>query len=459
MVRLAWSELRVGVLGLGRSGRAAARLLRRAGASVYASDAADSGELRSAARELRSEGVNVDLGRHDRSALADCDLLVASPGIPPTAEVFGWPEVKSLRVISELELAFAFLAAPIIAVTGTNGKTTTTAWIGEVLRRGGVRVGVGGNIGRALSELAADREAGYEWVVAEVSSFQLAQIERFNPAIGVLLNLCPDHLDRYEDVNLYYADKARLFANASPESRWVLNGEDLEVRRMAEGRLGRATCFWVATPPTGDEDAAFLARGRILVARMEGREIELLARDELKLLGTHNVANALAAALVALYVRVPLEAIREGLREFEPLPHRLQPVAEYGGVLWINDSKATNVASTRVALQAMDRPVVLLLGGRPKGQSFAGLTGDLTGRVKAVVAYGEAGEQIEEELGKRVRVVRVEGSLEDVVDCAARLTEPGDAVLLAPACASFDMFHDYEERGSVFTRLVSEAAA
>ncbi len=459
MMRMSWPELRVGVLGLGRSGRAAARLLTRAGASVYASDAADTEELQAAARELRAERVRVDLGRHDRSALADCDLLVASPGIPPSAEVFGLPEVKSLRVISELELAFAFLAAPIIAVTGTNGKTTTAAWIGEVLRRGGVRVGVGGNIGRALSELAADDESDYEWVVAEVSSFQLAQIEHFSPAIGVLLNLCPDHLDRYDDVSQYYADKARLFENASSESRWVLNGEDLEVRRMAEKRPGRASYFWVAGPPVGAGDGAFLVRGRMLVARMEGSEVDLLVRDELKLLGAHNVANALATALAALYVRLPVDAIRAGLREFEPLPHRLQPVAEHRGVLWINDSKATNVASTRVALQAMDRPVVLLLGGRPKGQSFAGLAGDMEGRVKTVVAYGEAGGQIERELREQVRVVRVEGSFEEVVDRAARLSEPGDVVLLAPACASFDMFHDYEERGVIFTRLVSEAAA
>ncbi len=451
-----WSELRVGVLGLGRSGRAATRLLARAGASVYASDVADTPELRAEAEGLRGPRVEVELGRHGVEKLERCDVLVTSPGIPPGAEVFRTPGVRSLPVISELELAFGFLDAPVIAVTGTNGKTTTTAWIGTMLERAGLRVGVGGNIGRALSELAAESDAGYEWVVAEVSSFQLAQIDRFKPVIGVFLNLCPDHLDWHVDLEDYYAAKARLFDNAGRDSRWVLNGEDERVMELAAGRPGTAHYFRVASRPAVGEEGAFLATDDVLAANYAGEQVRLVARSELKLLGAHNVANALASAIAAAFAEVPVPAVREGLRGFEPLPHRLQPVAEKDGVLWVNDSKATNVASTRVALQAMDRPVVLLLGGRPKGESFASLLPDLKGRVRAVVAYGEAAAQIESELGDEVTLVREDGPFEDVVRRARALTQPGDSALLAPACASFDMFRNYEERGEQFMTLVDQ---
>jgi UDP-N-acetylmuramoylalanine--D-glutamate ligase len=451
-----WSELRVGVLGLGRSGRAATRLLARAGASVYASDVAVTPELRDEVEGLRGPRVEIELGRHDVEKLSECDVLVTSPGIPPGAEIFRRPEVRSRPTISELELAFGFLQAPIIAVTGTNGKTTTSAWIGAILECAGLRVGVGGNIGRALSELAVDSDPGYEWIVAEVSSFQLAQIDRFNPAIGVFLNLCPDHLDWHVDVEHYFAAKARLFENAGPDSRWVLNGEDRGVLELAAAKPGTARYFRVASRPAAGEQGAFLDSDDVLTARYEGEQVRLVTRSELKLLGAHNVANALASAIAAAFADVPVPAVREGLRDFEPLPHRLQPVAEKGGVLWVNDSKATNVASTRVALQALDRPVVLLLGGRPKGESFAALASDLKDRVRAVVAYGEAAAQIESELGDEVTVVREDGPFEDVVRRARALTQPGDSALLAPACASFDMFRNYEERGERFMKLVDQ---
>ncbi len=455
-----WREVQVAVLGLGRSGRAATRLLARAGATVYASDVADTPELRRETAGLSGEpGVELELGRHDLAKLEGCDLLVVSPGIPPTAKVFQSPGVRARPIVSELELAFRFLSAPIIAVTGTNGKTTTTAWIGAMLERAGARVGVGGNIGRALSELAAEPGAVFDWVVAEVSSFQLAHIERFQPAIGVFLNLCPDHLDRYVDVESYYADKARLFDNADAESRWVLNGEDAGVLGLAAGRLGRVRYFRVASPLPEGSDGAYLAPSGVLTARHEGHETELVSRGELKTLGLHNVANALATSAVATYAELPTEAVRASLLEFEPLPHRLQPVAERGGVLWINDSKATNVASARVALQAMQRPVVLLLGGRPKGESFAGLASEMKGRVRAVVAFGEAADRIAAELGSKVPLEREDGPFEAVVQRAGALARPGDVVLLAPACASFDMFRDYEERGARVSELAEREAA
>lgn len=453
-----WADVPVGVLGLGRSGRAAARLLADAGARVYASDVADTEELRTQARLLSDLGVDVELGRHDPRKLAACDLLIVSPGIPPSAPAFQDPRIARVPSISELELAFQFLRAPVIAVTGTNGKTTTTAWIGAMLDRAGFQVGVGGNIGRALSELVSDG-GEYDWIVAEVSSFQLAHIERFRPAIGALLNLRPDHLDRYGDLDRYYADKGRLFENADAESRWVLNAEDEEVLGLARGRPGVVHYFRVASPLRDDEEGAYVARDGTLRVRRRGEETELIHRSELRLLGTHNVANALAAALAAVLADGSLSSIREALREFEPLPHRLQPVVERDGVLWINDSKATNVASTRVAIRSMDRPTVLLLGGRGKGESFAQLRPDLVGNVRVVVVYGEAADRIEKDLRDGVPLERVQGSFADVLNRAKELARPGDAVLLAPACASFDMFRDYEERGRQFAEIVTGEAA
>jgi UDP-N-acetylmuramoylalanine--D-glutamate ligase len=454
-----WAQARVGVLGLGRSGRAATKLLAKVGASVYASDTVDNDALRQRAEALRGLGAEIDLGHHDIGKLARCDLLVVSPGIPPSAEVLRAPALQGRPVISELELAFRFLDAPVIAVTGTNGKTTTTAWIGAMLERAGARVGVGGNIGRALSEIAADTAGAYEWVVVEVSSFQLAHIDNFKPAIGVFLNLCPDHLDWHGSIERYYADKARLFENGDAESCWVLNGEDAEVARIANGKPGKAQGFWMnSEPPAGKAGAGLAPDGR-LVVRQPDWEADLGNRRELKLLGLHNVANALASSLAAIFAKAPLDAVRAVLREFHPLPHRLQPVGERGGILWINDSKATNVASTRVALESMERPVVLLLGGRGKGESFTPLLLALKERVRAVIAYGETSAQAQSELGQHVRLEREDGPFEQVIERAAELAEPGDVVLLAPACASFDMFRDYEERGERFMDLVNQRVA
>lgn len=450
-----WSKRRVGVLGLGRSGRAATRLLARAGAAVYASDVAESAELHDWAARVRGPRVEVELGGHDTTRLATCDMLVASPGIPPDAEVWRASGIRGVPVISEIELAYEFIDAPLIAVTGTNGKTTTTAWIGWLLRSAGMRVGVGGNIGLALSELAAANE-DYEWIVVEVSSFQLVYTRRFKPAIGVLLNLRPDHIDWHGSEADYFSAKKRLFENADPSSRWVLNGEDENVLGLAAGQLGTARYFQVETPLAAGEEGAYRAADGTLTMRIADDEIELLAGDELRTLGLHNVANALASSIAADYARVPAAAIRDGLKSFEPLPHRLQPVIEKNGVLWIDDSKATNVASTRVALRAMDRPVVLLLGGRAKGQSFASLVTELKGRVRCVIAYGEAAGPIAADLGDAVETITMGHDFGEVVRTALSSAQPGDVVLLAPACASFDMFRDYEQRGERFTELVQQ---
>ncbi len=451
-----WAGLRVAVLGLGRSGRGAARLLRRAGASVYASDFADSEELREGEAELRAASVEVELGGHDVKKLQASEMIVVSPGIPPNAHVLRQQGVSSRPMISELELAFNLLRSPVIAVTGTNGKTTTTAWIGDMIERSGLRVGIGGNIGEPLSDLALSSGERHDWVVAEVSSFQLAHTVNFSPAIGVFLNLGIDHLDRYESVEQYHQDKARIFANASAESCWILNGDDGNVLALSTDRPGVRRYFRIATPLAPGEEGAWVTESGQLRMRMGGVETELVAVDELRTLGMHNVANGLAASIAATQAGVPEDFVRESLRRFEPLPHRSQPIAEQDGVLWVNDSKATNIAATRVAIRSLDRPIVLLLGGRGKGETFADLASDVASVVRAVVAYGEAAEQIESELSTATRVVRIDGPFEAVVERAGELAVPGDAVLLAPACASFDMFRDYAERGVRFARLVKE---
>lgn len=446
---------RVGVLGLARSGRAAAQLALASGSAVFASDAGDGDEVREAAAEIRRLGGEAETGGHTIDRLATCDLLVVSPGIPPTAPILREPRLAGVPWTSELEFAFRHLDAPVIAITGTNGKTTVTAWITHLLKAAGLDAVAAGNIGTPLSE-AALRDPPPEWVVAEASSYQLGRIDTFAPRIGVVTNLAPDHLDRYESVPAYYADKAHLFDNARPHSTWILNGDDPEVLRLAGDVPGRRLLFRTSGAPGRGASGAWVREDGMLVLRVAGEDEVLVRENELRLLGGHNRANALAAALAAYAATGDVVALRDGLRSFPPLRHRLEPLGEVNGVLWVNDSKATNVASARVAIESMERPTVLLLGGRHKGESYAELAESLIGRVKAVVAYGEAAGRIEAALAARVRVERVDGPFRGVVWRAAELAEPGDAVLLAPACASFDMFRDYEDRGRQFERLAEE---
>ena len=444
----------IGVLGLARSGLAAARLALARGARVYASDAGSSDAVRKAADEVRALGGDADVGGHDLDKLAACDFIVLSPGIPPTAKILREPKISRVPVIPEVELAYRLLRSRVIGITGTNGKTTVTALIGHLLEADGQDAAVGGNIGTALSEVAL-REPQPAIAVVEVSSFQLGTIREFAAEVGVLTNLAPDHLDWYPDVEAYYADKARLFINASPASRWVLNGEDARARELPGDAPGTRYYFRVASPLAEGERGGFVAEDGSLVLRLEHEDERLVASSDLKILGPHNAANALAASLAARLVGASVEGIRRGLATFEAPEHRLQPVAEVGGVLWINDSKATNVASTKVAVRGMTRPTVLLLGGKHKGEPYTELLPDLDGKIKRVLAYGEAAPIIVQDLEGKAPVERVEGSFEDVVGRAREIAASGDAVLLSPACSSFDMFANYEERGKRFAALAA----
>jgi UDP-N-acetylmuramoylalanine--D-glutamate ligase len=448
-----WLNGEIAVIGLARSGRAVATLLARTGAEVYASDAERSKPLEATATALRAEGVDVDLGGHDLGRIGKASLIVASPGVPPSAPPLATAHGHGIEIVSEVEIGLRLLPnLRYVAITGTNGKTTTTALTAHLLASLGHRAVAAGNIGTPLSELALQPNPP-EWVALEISSFQLHDTPSIRPRVGVLTNLSSNHLDRYTSVEEYYGDKALLFRNATAASQWVTNGDDVVVEALTEAAAGVRCRFSVR----GRSDA-WLDRGR---GMLEVLGEPLLARDDLHLIGDHNVANALAAALAVLLAneahRHPeaLGAVARGLRTFHALEHRIETVGEINGVLWINDSKSTNVASTQVALQGMTRPTILLLGGRHKGEPYTSLTEELRRTAKVVLAYGEAAPIIEGDLGNVVPVERLGSSLIDVVAAAKRTARAGDAVLLSPACSSYDMFDNYEQRGREFKRLVS----
>ncbi|MEX1187529.1 MAG: UDP-N-acetylmuramoyl-L-alanine--D-glutamate ligase [Gemmatimonadaceae bacterium] len=441
----------IAVLGLARSGRAVALLLGKHGHKVYASDASSDAGAARAATELSAAGIAAESGGHDLDRVGRAAAVVASPGIPPSAPPLAAARERGVPILSEIEVALRALdRSRVIAVTGTNGKSTTTAMIGAMLAGLGTSAAVAGNIGRALSEVALPTDAP-DWVALELSSFQLHDTPSLSPAVGVLTNLSPDHLDRYAGVSEYYADKELLFRNARAGSVWVSNADDADSARMTAGVAGRHARFSLSKRADAwlDADAGVL--------RLGGEE--LMPRGDLPLLGKHNVANALAAALAVTVADAsfagpgPRERIARALRNFQPLSHRLELLGEFRGVQWINDSKATNVGAALVALQAMERPTVLLLGGRHKGEPYAPLAAEIRRTVKRVIAYGEAAPLIAGELAGVTDVRASSDSFEDVVAEARETAQPGDAVLLSPACSSYDMFSSFEERGDRFRQL------
>lgn len=446
MIPEAWRRGTVAVVGLGKSGVAATRLLAREAVRVYASDASAEPYAADALTALRAlPGVEIQVGGHDLAKIRAAAGVVVSPGVPPDAPPLVAAREAGVPVVSEIDLGFRALSGVhCIGITGTNGKTTTTALVAHLLQAAGIPAETAGNIGRPLADVALGGRQS-RWLAVEVSSFQLHDSPHFAPEIGIVTNLAPDHLDRYSSVDAYYGDKRLLFRNATPHNVWVLNEDDpatIELAGVAPGRralfsLRRATDGWYDT-----------ARQRLMVGG-----IDVLPRRELNLLGDHNVANALAAALAVHAAGVAPGLLGEGLRTFRALAHRLEPIREVRGVLWINDSKATNIASTVVAVEAMDRPFVLLLGGRHKGEPYTRLGPILKDRCRLVIAYGEAGPVVLRDLAGAVPL-EAGTTFEDVLGRAARAARPGDAVVLSPACSSYDMFKNYEHRGAEFRRYV-----
>ena len=448
---LAPRESEIAVIGLARSGRAVAMLLKKHGYNVYASDLASSPNTGKTAEELRAQGISVDIGRHDLGRLANAGLLVTSPGVPPSAKPLAFARDKGVTIASEVEVALNFLEGPkVIAITGTNGKTTTTALIAHLLRGLDLEAVEAGNIGTPLSEIAM-RDRQPTWISLEMSSFQLHDTPGLKPVVGVLTNLSPDHLDRYATAEEYYSDKARLFANADGESAWVVNHDDKGVIAMVQHVAGHKYGFSLSEEAEGYVDAQ---SGQLIVFGAP-----LLARADLPLLGAHNVANTLAATLAVMaadrshQTQKSRKGIARAITSFRSLPHRLELVGEFDGVQWINDSKATNVSSTAVAIDGMERPTVLLLGGRHKGEAYSPLADSVKRKVKRVIAYGEAASIIARDRRPVVDVVRLGSDFEEVVRAARAAAQAGEAVLLSPACSSYDMFSNYEERGERFRAL------
>jgi UDP-N-acetylmuramoylalanine--D-glutamate ligase len=447
----------VAIIGLGASGASAARLALAKGGDVHVSDLRTDAATAARGADLESAGASVELGSHDLDRVAGAGLVVVSPGIPPEAPVLRGLADRGVGWVTEPEFAVRFFAAPLIAVTGTNGKTTTTMLVGGLLEASGMRAAVGGNVGGGLAPAASDLallDPAPDWYVLEMSSFQLAGIDRFRADIGVVTNLSPDHLDRYPSVASYYADKARLFRNADADSVWVLPTDDPQVEALAGQAPGRRYRFGA----DGEQGAHAYVADRILTLRVGDEAEPLLPIEALPLLGRHNLRNALAAALTARLAGATAGGIARGLGEAKPLPHRMEPVVDRRGVLWVNDSKATNVSATLSALESLDRPVVALLGGKDKGERFEALGPALAARARSVIVFGAAGSRLAEAVAPWVSAERMGSDLRSVLQRASELAQPGDVVLLSPACSSFDMFENYEDRGRSFTALAREVA-
>ncbi|MGH9902413.1 MAG: UDP-N-acetylmuramoyl-L-alanine--D-glutamate ligase, partial [Pyrinomonadaceae bacterium] len=429
------------VIGAARSGSAAARFLAARKATVALNDRKPLDEWSAEALALREAGVGLVPGDAPSWLLDQIELVVLSPGVPPKVIPVRYAERAGAEVIGEVELASRYLRGRVVGITGTNGKTTTTSLIGELLRGAGLPVQVGGNIGTPLvSMVESSREDG--WTVAELSSYQLETIVDFRPAVALVLNLMPDHMDRYESMRDYAAAKHRIFRNQRAGDVAILNADDEIISSWAAGLSAHVVLFSIAR----EQDEGLFLRGREIVSRTrEGGERVLLTRDDIRLQGLHNVQNVIAGLAAGLACGASPESMRETVRRFHPVEHRLERVAEVGGVTFYNDSKATNVDAALKALEAFaDTPgrLVLILGGRGKNAPYAPLAPLVAARARAHVLLGEDADRIESELKNTAPIVRAT----DMADAVRRAHEAaclGDVVLLAPACASFDMFDSY----------------
>jgi UDP-N-acetylmuramoylalanine--D-glutamate ligase len=441
------------VVGAGRSGVAASRFLAARGALVVLNDRKEFIDWSNDALALKGEGVVKLLAGDVPSWLLDqVELVVLSPGVPTKSIPARYAERAGAEVVGEVELAWRFLRGRVVGITGTNGKTTTTALVGELLKDAGVPTQVGGNIGTPLVSLVeSSREDG--WSVVELSSYQLETIREFRPTVAIVLNLMPDHMDRYETLADYGAAKHRIFRNQTGGDVAILNADDPIVSSWASGLEAHVVMF-----STGRElEEGLFLRGRELVARTWSGERVLVTRDEMQLKGLHNVQNTLAALAAGLSCGASPDSMRESVRRFTPVEHRLERVAEVGGVTFYNDSKATNVDAAVKAVEALsDEPgrIVLILGGRGKNAPYAPLAPLVRRKARALVLVNEDADRIEGELKNFAPVVRA-ADMPDAVRRAYRAAEPGDTVLLAPACASFDMFTSFEHRGRAFKEEVN----
>ena len=435
------------VLGAGKSGVGAARFLKQRGATVALHDKKPFENWSAEARSLKAEKIGLIDGQLPSWLLDQIDLVVISPGVPTNSIPARYVDRKDGEVIGEVELAYRFTKGRVVGITGSNGKTTTTTLIGEILKNAGIPAQVGGNIGTPLIDLA-ENSTDEMWTVGELSSFQLETIVDFRPHVAVALNVTPNHLDRYDFFSDYAAAKHRLFTNQTAEDIAILNADDEITASWASGLKAKVVLFSVKK----ELDEGLFLRGRELVCRTNGEEKILTTRDEIYLRGSHNVENVLASLAVGSACGASPASMRETVSNFKGVEHRLEFVAEIEGVSFYNDSKATSVDATLKALEALSESggkTVLILGGRGKNAPYSPLVQLIEKSVRALVLIGEDAANIESQLKNHAPILRAE-DMKDAVKKGFENAEKGDAILLAPACASFDMFKSYEERGTIF---------
>jgi UDP-N-acetylmuramoylalanine--D-glutamate ligase len=445
------------VVGLGRSGVASALFLKAQGARVTVSDTKSGDELRNEIPTLLDHGITVETGGHGERTFRGQDLIVVSPGVPVDAPALVQARPLGGEVIGEIELASQFLPGPIVAITGSNGKTTTTTLAGEILAAGGFSTLVGGNIGTPAISLV-EQAKPETVIVLEVSSFQLETIQAFHPKVAVVLNVTPDHLDRHKTFEAYVDAKARMFENQRDDDFAVLNADDPTCVVMAQRT--KAQVFWFSRQKQVSQ-GAWVRDGNILFRDGDGQakngQREIMPVSEIPLKGVHNLENVLAAACAGALMGCEAKKIRQAVHDFKAVEHRLEFVATIGGVDYYNDSKATNVDATIKALESFPANIHLILGGKDKGSDYSVLNELLQKRVKRVYTIGAAAEKIESQIASSksvsFEVVPAE-TLENAIRKAHAVAVPGDVVLLAPACASFDQFENYEHRGQVFKEIV-----
>lgn len=462
---------RVLVVGLGKSGIASATFLQARGARVTVSDTKSEAQLRQEIPLLLDKGITVETGHHGERTFRDQDMIVVSPGIPYDQPQIEQARKQGIRVIGEIELAAQFVPGHVVAITGSNGKTTTTSLCGDIIKAGGKKTLVGGNIGTPAISFAEEADEN-TWCVLEISSFQLETIETLRPEIAAILNITPDHLDRHGSFEKYAAAKERIFENQRPTDFAVLNADNEPCVEI--GKRVKSQVLWFSRLHEV-ERGAFVHDGKIIfrlgassadesvnhLAEVVGDdkrlEREIMSVADMLLKGAHNVENVLAAVCVGVAAGVAPEQIRKAVSQFKAVEHRLEYTATVNGVEYYNDSKATNVDATIKALESFQKGVHLILGGKDKGSPYTVLNDLLHQRVKTVYTIGAAAAKIEAEV-KGVPVIHAE-TLENAVKLASQSAVKGDIVLLAPACASFDQFQSYEHRGRVFKDLVRSMAA
>jgi len=446
-------DKRVLVVGLGKSGVASALFLKAHGARVTVSDTKSSDQLRDEIPLLLDHGIAVETGGHGERTFRGQDLIVVSPGVPVDAPPLVQARASGEPVIGEVELAAQHLPGPIVAITGSNGKTTTTSLTGDIITAGGFPTVVGGNIGTPAISLV-ERAARETVIVLEISSFQLETIQTFRPKVAVILNITPDHLDRHRTFETYVEAKARIFENQQASDFAILNEDDPTCLMLA-GRT-RAQVFWFSRKKEVKQ-GTYVESGRILFRDGAGQR-EIMLVSEIRLKGAHNVENVLAGICAGVLMGVAPDKIRQAVRDFKAVEHRLEYVTTIKGVEYYDDSKATNVDATIKALESFPANIHLILGGKDKGSDYRVLNDLLRQRVKRVYTIGAAAEKIESHIKGAAEIVHAE-TLDNAIRRASAVAQPGDIVLLAPACASFDQFQSYNHRGRVFKEVVHALAA